>query len=167
MLLTLIGRCLNGVKVVGYVIMDKNTKIVRVISKEETDYLVMNKAVDNCIGQIYEGKVLLKGLNCKLIDLPNYGLDGRLITKEISQTEKNQAYLSITARIMKGKSTIGYVIYGLGNSGEAMEKNIEREKVLTLAQEGKLTNARAQKFNNKLLLRGVNCELAQLPVVRV
>ncbi len=161
------GRCLEGVRVKGYVVKHIETGECKVISKADTEYLAQSKQIINCTGQVYEGKVVLKGTKCKLVDLPNYDLQGKLIQKDKSADNKNVPLLSIKARIVDGKNTIGYVIYGLTMSGESMEKKIERDKVLVLAREGKISNARVQMFNNKPLLRGVKCELAQLPVVRV
>lgn len=163
----ILGRCLNGVRVNAYVIKHTGTGVVSIVSKKETEYMAEKKQIINCTGQVYGGKILLKGTNCKLVDLPNYDLNGQLITKDKDISNKEIADLKIVARIVTGKNTVGYVIYKLDSNGNVDKRSIEREKVLVLAREGKIVNARVQMFNSKPLLRGVKCELAQLPVVRV
>ena len=159
-----IGRCLNGVKVLKYVLMNTSTNSINIVSKEQMEHLVINKRVVNCIGQYYCGKIIIKGIDCKLNQLPNYTLDGKLIDKKSSDKAKLEPNLYIKSRMVKGRKTIGYVV---GLVGQDIEYKVEKNKVIHLARQGKVYNARVQKLNDKSLLRGVNCELSHLPVIQV
>lgn len=163
----IIGRCLNGVRVEGYVVQDMVNGATTVLNKLETEDLVMRKLVKNCTGQLYNGKVILKGVNCKLVDLPNFTLDGKPIQKKDKTKERKVPSIRIVARIVKGKNTLGYVLYRTDSKGRIQEAKVERSKVIKMAREGKIANARAQRSNDTYVLRGVDCELAQLPVFKI
>lgn len=163
---TVVGRCLEGVKVIAYVIKDNVTMNTSIVSKDATERLVMNKLVENCTGQFYDGKIIIKGVNCKLTDMPNYNLSGDIIVKEVMGKAKKVAKLEIRARVVYGKTTVGYIVRSLDSSSNT-DRRLDRKTVVELARDGKIANARAQRFNDKMLLRGVNCELSQLPIIRI
>ena len=163
----IIGRYTEGVKVIGYALQNADTGEVGVINKQIVEQLALSKAIMNCSGQFYDDKVVLKGINCKLVNLPNCTADGRIVSKEKELISNKQEPLYINARIVDGKNIVGYRLFRLNDNGDKVEKNIERDKVLQLARSGLIANARVQRSNDKLLLRGVKCDLAQLPMMRL
>jgi hypothetical protein len=163
----IVGRCMDGVHVVGYVLMDLITGERRIVTTEETHYLVLNKQVDNCKGQLYNGQVYLKGVGCKLIDLPTYDKYGRPIEKVQKVKYKPRATAIIIGRILNDRNVIGYIVQAIDSNGNVVKKRLKREEVIKLAREGKIANARVQMFNGEYILRGVGCNLSQLPAVNI
>ena len=162
---TIVGRYLDGVNVLGYAIQNKNTNDIKLLDRVIVEQMALSKEIDNVSAQIYNGKVLLKGKNCKLSTLPNYDSDGSLHRKDEIQLEDNEE-LVVTARITQGKSTTGYII-SLRRNGEYIDKkSITREGLMRVAKEGYISNVRVQLSNKKPVLRGMNCELAKLPIYR-
>lgn len=159
-----IGRCPVGVRVKAYVLKNVHNGEVQVIDKDTVYRMAMQKRIVNCSAQEYDGKIVFKGIKFKLTDLPNYNIDGTLQVRDRKQNKHED--LVISSRIVLGKNTIGYILSRRDTSGNIQRAKVTREKVIELAREGKITNARVQRLNNKFLLRGVSCELSQLPVVR-
>lgn len=161
-----IGRCMNGVHAVGYVLQSLNSQQNSIVAKSVVDELALNRSIVNVTGQVYDGKVFLKGVKCKLIDLPNCTVDGKIITKDARSIEDKNTW-NIIARIVNGKNIVGYRVAGVSTSGIEVEKNLSRDTIITLAKGGQIKNARVQMSNGKTLLRGNGCELAQLPSIRM
>lgn len=160
-----IGRYAEGVNVLGYVLQDTITGQTNLMPRSTVEELAMNKFIGNISAQIYGGKVILKGLNCKLSSLPNYDSNGNIVTKQDKKCQTSEE-LKLSARILSGKTTIGYVISVLNNGVECNKKKISREDTMKLARKGLISNARVQMSNGKPVLRGVSCELAKLPSLR-
>lgn len=161
----IIGRCTAGVRVKAYVLLNVHTNEHKVVDKDIVYKMALNKRIINCYAQEYAGKVVLKGTKGKIVDLPVYNMDGTpLVSKK--KENKNTDWF-IKSRIVYGKSTIGYIVSHTDIYGNTVNKKIDRDKLIGLAREGKIANARVQRLNDKFLLRGVSCELSQLPVVRV
>ncbi len=161
-----VGRYIDGVNVLGYLLRDSHTQKVNLIDRKTVENLALNKLIGNITAQLYEGKVILKGVNCKLNTLPSCDHEGNI--KSLSQIKIPLGdKLVITSRIMNKKNIIGYVIQLMCNGVQVDKKSISREDVLRLAKDGYITNARVQYFNRKPVLRGVNCDLAQLPIIKV
>ena len=151
---SIIARYMDGVRVIGYMLEDTNGGHVR-MSKQAVEKLALNKQIINCTAQRYDNGVVLKGIGCKISQLKNICLS----CKESKKVDKRG---EIVKRVINGKNTIGYVI--LTYNGDS--KTISRDKTLEFARNGAFKNARAQMSKNEILLRGVNCELAKLPIVR-
>ena len=165
MLYRLVGQCKNGVKVEGYIIEDQSNNR-NYIPKQELERLVMLKKVVNAHGQLYNGKFYIKGKNCKLTDLPILDCKGNLIPR--NGQRKVTPYMRIIKRVVKGKDTIAYQLEVKHNENGNIESGVvPRETVLQFAETGVLINARVQKDGGKSILRGVNCDLSKLPIVRV
>lgn len=157
-----IGRYTEGVNVLGYVLKELSSGSTALVCRQEVENLAINRLVSNISAQIYGGKIIMKGLNCKLSELTNYDSTGNIISKQSKKLE-NKEDIVISARIIEGKSTIGYVVTLRSNGIKCGEKRLSRDKVLELARNGYISNARVQMSNSKPVLRGVNCELAKLP----
>lgn len=165
MLYRLVGQCKNGVRVEGYIIEDQSNSRAY-IPKQELERLVMLKKVVNAHGQIYNGKFYIKGKNCKLTDLPVLDNQGNLISKGVQK--KTAPYMKIVKRVVKGKDTIAYLMELHHPTSGANESGIlPREAVLKFAENGVVMNARVQRDGGKSILRGVNCDLSKLPVMRM
>lgn len=155
----IIGRYMDGVRVIGYEMESVDGQRDR-MTKRQVEELALNKQVINCTAQKYinpktnEETIVLKGVGCKLSSLPYISLN-----KNKGKVDKRGL---IIERIVDGKNTLGYVVEL--HSGEV--KNITREQTMMLARKGSLKNARAQMSRGELLLRGVKCDLAKLPVIR-
>lgn len=153
-----VGRCMDGVKVIGYVVIN-NLGIKEYKVKDELYQLALDKHVVNCSAQLYDDKVVLKGIGCQLAKLPKLNKYGETIEK----VENNTKTAIIVGKITDRKEVVGYrVQFNDGNN--INYKNISRDKLLILAKNKKIDNARVQMLNNKMLLRGVNCDLTKLPV---
>lgn len=175
--LNIVGRCTSGVKVDGYVVKSIIDGTTKILSKEYVEQLALSKQINNCTAQIYDGKVYMKGVNCKLSELPTYTLDGQPYIKSkknnirTQQTNNstdikwNTMRIRIVGRIVSGKSVIGYNVEIRTPQGITYER-IEKGELLKLARDGHIDNARVQKFNNGLVLRGYECDLAKLPVIK-
>lgn len=160
---TVVARYMDGVKVVGYHLIDSQGK-EHAVTKETVEALALNKSLLNVSGQRYKNDIVIKGVNCKLSELPVIDAhSGKLKGEENNKKKSSPGKFTLTARITKGKSTVGYVL----KDAAGVERRIKREDVLLLARDGRLANARAQSYEGNLLLRGVGFELAQLPTIKM
>lgn len=69
---------------------------------------------------------------------------------------------TIVGRAMDGNEVEGYIL-----SGDGGKKHFTREQTCFLVGRDQVTNAKGQIYQDKLLLRGVGCELSELPTVKV
>lgn len=162
---TVVGRCMHGVNVIGYMLKDMNTEEIKPFRKRDVEQLAKNKQLENVKMQMYNGNVLLKGRDCKLSSLPNYTMDGELANQKSVELESNEE-LRVVARIMTNKNITGYVI-SLTRDGEEVErKSISRDSMIQLAKEGCVSNIKMQYYNEVPILRGNHCDIAKLPIIR-
>ena len=167
----IVGRYMDKTEVVAYHLQClSNGKSVK-LSKEQVAFLVGRGQVTNCQGQIYQDKLLLRGVGVSLDSLP---------TKQVNQegsklkntdsigkvrngtsVEDAMSQLMIVQFIMDGKRMDKAV---LKNSGGGTIQ-VERDKLIELASAGRIGNARVQKSNNRVILRGVNCNLNEIPTI--
>ncbi len=159
-----VARYMDGVKVLGYHLIDSYGN-GQPVKKDIVEQMAMEKQIINCIAQRYKGAIVMKGTDCKLTALPVIDANSGKVkgADQVSEESKNKNKLEITARITKGKVTVGYVL----RDRKGVEHKVKREDVLTLARDKKIINARAQMFNGELVLRGIKFELAQLPNIRI
>lgn len=162
---TAIARRLEGVHVTGYIVKDNCTGTEELLDKSIVERLALHKAVSNMTAQIYDDRIILKGFKCKLNQLPTCDEDGNISQIDNIRAESNEDMI-ITARIMDNKSVIGYMVSLIRNGKQIKEKALDRGIVLKLAQGGYITNARTQLACGNTVLRGVNCELSQLPIMK-
>lgn len=166
----IVGRYMNGAEVTGYMLQSIEDNKAKRYSREQVCYLVGKGQVTNCSGQIYQDKVLLRGVGMSLEDLPVQQESGEVKkasgVHNIKKTDTGtdiMTKLFITQSITDGRNVVGYVV---SNAGGGVSK-LSREQVLQLAKEGKLGNASFQTSNGKPILRGVGINLNELPSVRL
>lgn len=162
----IVGRYMEGKEIVGYHLQSIETGKSGRYSREQVCYLVGRDQVTNCTGQIYQDKVILRGKGMSLDDLPVQYEDGDTRNMERvgkirrgTETSEAMEQFLIVGTLKAGRNTVGYVIQ---NAGCGIKK-IPRQKVIELASAGKIGNARVQNYNGRILLRGVGCNLDELP----
>lgn len=167
---TIVGRYMDGKEVTGYHLQSIETGKAGKYTKEQVIYLVGRDQITNCTGQIYQDKVILRGNGMSLDNLPVQFESGKIKnTEQQGKIRRNEHIgqtmekLLIIGAIKRGKFTVGYV---LRNAGGAT-KDISRDDLIKLAQEGKIGNARVQNYDGKILLRGINCNLDTLPIKQI
>ena len=160
---TLVGRQTSGTSVIGYMVMDNRTGKVQSVDKNTVYNLALNKRIEGVIAQEYMGRITMKGVHTKISSLPEYDKEGNLIkSTDISEGKKR---LYITYKVIDGKTTLGYGV-DLYNQGRIISKCvITREQLIQFARAGTVINARCQTSNGKDILRGVGCNIAELPSV--
>lgn len=166
----IVGRYMDGKEVTAYHLQSLDTGKSGRYSREQVAYLVGRDQVTNCEGQIYKDKLLLRGVGISLESLPVQQEDGSLsrtgnighVRRGTSAQDAMNQYL-IVGSLVQGRNTVGYVIQNAGGG----QKKISREQLLELARQGKIGNARVQNYQGKSLLRGINCNLDELPVEQV
>ena len=162
----IVGRYMDGKEVTAYHLQSIETGKAGRYSREQVAYLVGREQITNCIGQIYQDKLLLRGKGMSLEDLPVQQEGGELkrtdnigkVRRGTSTSDAMEQFL-IVGTIKSGRNTVGYVIQ---NAGCGI-KRLKRQQVIELAKAGKIGNARVQTYQGKELLRGVGCNLDELP----
>lgn len=162
----IVGRYMDGKEVTAYHLQSIETGKAGRYSREQVAYLVGRDHITNCIGQIYQDKLLLRGKGMSLEDLPVQQEDGTLkrtdnigkVRRGTSAADAMEQWM-IVGTIKSGKNTVGYVVQ---NAGCGI-KRVKRQQVIELARARKIGNARVQMYNGNELLRGVNVNLDELP----
>lgn len=161
-----VGRYMNGSEVTGYHLQSIETGKSGKYSKDQLVFLIGRKQITNCTAQLYKDDVIIRGNGMSLNDLPVINEDGNLRNSEglgnIRQGTSAVAAVemfNIVGAIKSGRNTVGYV---LQNAGCGIKK-VKRAQVLQLAQQGKIGNAKVQNYNGNLILRGIGCDLGDLP----
>lgn len=168
----IVGRYMNGKEVTGYHLMNLNTNKNRRYTREQVAFLVGRGQVTNCSGRIYQDKLLLEGIGMSLNDLPVKQENGSLSrTDSIGKIRKGTTTAEAMTQVMlthaivhdnDTRKVLGYIAVNAGGA----TINLDKARVLTLAKEGRVGNARVQQYNGKLLLRGVGVSLADLPNIK-
>ena len=164
----IVGRVTNGTSVLAYVVADGIEKKNKIIPKNIVEQLALSKQIYNCTGQVYGNIVNLKGINCKLNQLPRYNMNGeRVGTAESAKNiaKKNKADLKIVAKVQNGRVISAYIVKRLDVEDDRGTK-ISRQEILNLARSGRIINAKCQKNENTYMLRAApGYTLSNLPVV--
>ena len=164
----IVARWMDGKKVIGYQLLclDNMKRYRR--SKEQVVFLVGRGQITNCTGQLYNDGVLLRGKGVDLEQLPKFQANGELTNTENlgrirrgTSAEDAVNQLIIVGRVKNGRSVSAYVLQNVGG-GRAI---VTRDEVIERARRGEIGNARVQRYNGELLLKGVNCSLDQLPIM--
>lgn len=168
----IVGRYMDGSEVVGYHLHClSNGKSAR-YTREQVAFLVGRNQVTNCTGQIYQDKLLLRGVGMSLDSLPVQQVqqqDGSLTRaeglgriKRGTSAANAMTQLMVCKAIVNGRYTVGYVVK---NAGGGMA-NISRDKMIELAKAGRIGNVRYQDNNGKPILRGIDINLNELPTIQ-
>ena len=162
----LVGRCLDGVRVEGYIVQELKTGRTVFAPKDTVDKLALSRQIENCVTQKYNGEIKIKGKGCKIVNLPLCDKNGRLIGRDNKVKEKEKGDWEIVGRIMNKQRTLGYRLrYNDGYNMKVTDKR--RDDVILMAKHKLISNARVQLSKGESILRGVGCELTQLPTYRV
>ena len=147
----MIGRVISGNKVLKYILKEANTDNEVILDKDITEQLALDKKIYNCSAQLYNNIVNLKGIQCKISELPKYDMNGNKI-----ETKKKDLknYMKLVARLQDGREVVGYKIVRV--SDPESEIYIDRDGLLELAKNGILVNAKVQKDHDRVILRAKN-----------
>lgn len=173
-----VGRYMTGSAVVGYHLVGSDGSQVKA-SKERVIYMIGKGLVENMRVQSLDTEIILRGKGVNLNTLPIYDLnkdafrDG-VKSQEVANTNVKpkrdsgvnpMGQMEIIKRIMYKTNCLGYILKD--RSGKEMK--LSRDKIIDLGVQRLLSNATVQKYtdNNtgetKLILRGVGCDLTELP----
>lgn len=162
----IVGRYMNGSEVTGYHLQSMETGKQGKYTKEQTIFLVGRGQVTNCSGQIYQDKVILRGVGVSLEDLPVKQENGSLSRTDLigkvrkgTSSEDAMIQAMVVGSIVDGRNVVGYI---LKNAGGGTIK-APRDRVIELARNGRIGNMRVQQSNGKDIIRGVGVDLGKLP----
>lgn len=162
----IVGRYMNGKEVTGYHLQSIKTGKSGRFTKAQVCFLIGREQITNCVAQITNNDVILRGKGMNLTDLPIINAKGELrnsdeLGKVRRGTEAIEALnqFRIVGTLKSGRNTVGYMVQNAGCG----TKRLSRADVIKLAKQGKIGNARVQQYQGRDLLRGVDCNLDQLP----
>lgn len=166
----IVGRYMDGKEVTAYHLQSLESGKAGRYTREQVCYLVGRDQITNCTGQIYGDKVILRGKGMSLEDLPIQQENGSLSrttlvgkVKKGTSADDAMTQLRIVGTLKSGRNTVGYIVQNAG----CATKKLKREQVIELAKQGKIGNARVQNYNGSVLLRGVDCNLDELPIENI
>lgn len=181
---SIIGRYAQGREIIAFELANLGTNAHQRYTVNQVAYLVGRGSVLNCQGQIYNGKVLFRGVGCSLDQLPTVmekpveelnGAEAPIKnTENISGPARRNAtndqlmgQMTLVARVKveeTSKKTLGYDFKNVGGT----TGTLWRGEVLKAAREGKITNARVNSANGKEILRSRGTtpeeQLSSLPI---
>lgn len=158
----IIGRVPNGTSIVGYVIKNRTNGEIQILQKGIVEQLALCKNIYNANAQIYNNVVNLKGINCKLSQLPRYTADGSIICDKETKRYSVEPFLKIVGRVQRQRIICGYIIEYKDREDKIIRKRVDKDKTLELARAGYIINAKAQLNNGELMLRGIDEDLGLL-----
>jgi hypothetical protein len=162
----IVGRYMDGKEVTAYHLQSLETGKAGRYTREQVAYLVGRGQITNCTGQIFKDKLLLRGEGISLEELPVQQENGELKNADnLGKIRRGTDAASALTQVMiigvliRGRNVLGYVVQNAGGG----RTNIERNKLLELARDGKVGNARVQLYQGKPILKGVGVDLTTLP----
>lgn len=168
---SVVGRYMVGSEVTAYHIVGEDGSQHKV-TKEQLILLADRGLMLNCRIQMYNGKPLLRGKGVNLGELPVFDeKSGKLkrmdtvpaVRPKGKESSNVLGQIYIVGRITQGTSVVQYITRDNGG----VERILSRQKVLELAQRKLIANATVQKYNGRLLLRGVGINLESLPSIPI
>ena len=163
--LAVVGRYMDGAKVVGYHLQSDNGMGGGRVTKQQLYELIQKGAITNCTAQLYKGDVLFRGKgDLKISDLPIVD-DKTGEYKNIDGMRKNMqngqlGQVTIIQRRMVGKKLHSVVCV----DASGVRRIFFTNELMTLAQKNMIINCKTQMYNGKTLLRyidGDNIETIQ------
>lgn len=166
----IVGRYMSGKDVTGYHLANLSTGKSQKYTREQVAYLVGRGSITNAEGQIYKDQFLLRSTGTPSIDnLPVQNEDGKVTRTDAvghirrgDSAEDIMNKLKITGVVADGRVATGYIISNAGGG----KKVVTREELIGLAKGGRIGNARVQSWQGKLILKGVDCNLNELPKIK-
>lgn len=163
----IIGRVPNGTSIVAYTLMNRLSGKLEIFPKELVEQLALDKQIYNANAQLYNNIVNLRGINCKLSKLPKYNANGTLYEESLTKKKDISPIFRIVGRVQGANTTTkAYILEYRTRSGETTRSKLDRDKVLELARDGYIVNAKAQLNSGRLMLRGIDEDLAALKTFR-
>lgn len=176
------GRYMTGSAVTGYHLVGADGSQV-IANKERLIYMIGRGQVENMRLQTNGDDVILRGKGVNLNKLPVFDVSkgefrGNSASQNAASThvapKKNSGInpmgqLTLIKRIMYKTNCSGYVVTDMSG----VEKKLSRAKVVELAKQRLISNAIVQRYTPKgsnetqLILRGVGCDISNLPVVTI
>ena len=180
-----VGRYMAGKEVTGYHFIGSDGSELS-MSKDDTIMMINRNLVDNMRVQpdYTNNNIIIRGKGINLNTLPVYDLNkqkfrGNQASNQAANASvnvargvndgRNMAQFTIIKRIMDGNNCIGYIVKDFSGS----EKKLSKKQIFELAKNKRISNAVVQRSTNMtngvpdLILRGVGCNLRQLPSVIV
>ena len=74
----------------------------------------MGGFITNCKAQVYNNDIVMKGVGCKISELPIIDADTGKLRGVETKKKTVEALYEITARVINGKHVLGYVIQDRG-----------------------------------------------------
>lgn len=179
------GRYMDGQKIVGYHLVGEDGSQAQE-TKDRVIYLIGKGLISNMRIQIGSDKeIIIRGKGINLNNLPVFdsgknqfrhnGVSQQAANTNVSTTKSSvsdanpMGQYEIVKRIMMKNKCLGYEVQD--RSGHVSRK--KREEVIKLATQKLLSNAVAQRYTKPedgsvaIILRGVGCDLAKLPILIV
>jgi len=175
------GRYMSGSNVEAYHLVGEDGSQM-MANRDRILVLIGHGQIENMRIQFNDGEAIIRGKGVNLNTLPVYD-----VTKcsyrgnQASQVANNSGVnrtkgspgtamgqFTITKRIMEKNICRGYVVVDMSGT----ERKISKEKVMELAHARLISNAvlnqcRQPDGKSKIILRGINCNLKELPVIVV
>lgn len=176
------GKYTDGARTLGWHLTSTDEHRSGRYSKEQVAFLAGKGVIENCDGLGIRGYeddpedgvkvakgIYFKGKDCDLTTLPVFDMSGKFRnTESVGHIRKDDTVESVMKKVLlvgvckKGKKVVtGYICKN--SAGKTMF--VPRDVVLTKAKEGLIGNARVQNYNGKVLLRGVDINLTELPLM--
>lgn len=147
----IIGRIMDGTFVVGYVLRDRGTNSTTTMEKKAVEQLALYKMIYNCYAQVYNNIVNLKGIGCKLSQLPRYDKTGKnIIEREENKKIRYEADVEIIGKVQTGRKITLYIVKHIPTNSVA---KVNKDKVYELARMGRIINAKCQMCGSEMILR--------------
>jgi hypothetical protein len=148
----LVGRITNGTAVSAYMVKDKTNNKEFKLEKGTVEQLALQKQIYNCNAQTYNNLVNLKGIKCKISQLPKYTEDGNKVDDTVRNKKQSIADLKLIGKVLCGRGVSDYIVIPVDEPSKKMK--LPRDLVIQLAQEGRLINAKSQMNGTEVILRG-------------
>lgn len=149
-------RIMDGVSVKAYELVDAAGMTYR-YTKEETEELALKGLIHGVKAQRCNGVVTIKGKDgFKIKDLE---------TINIRQKEEVDMRPTLVRKIKieNNREIVGYVLQNYDSSMDVRTL----EGLVKLAANDKIKNIRINKSGNKMIVRGVNCNLNDIPTIKM
>lgn len=153
----IVGRVMNGTIVKSYVLLDMTNNRLAAIEKEIVEQYALNKQIYNCTAQIYNNIINMKGIDCKLSQLPRYNPDCTLAdikNKKEKSKDTIKPDIMIVGKIHDGRAITHYVVVCTSEPDRTLK--VKKSKVLALAKNNRIINAKSQYNCGELMLRAKN-----------
>lgn len=176
------GRYMSGSAVEAYHLVGEDGSQMRA-NKERIIYLIGRGQIENMRLQSNGSELIIRGKGINLNSLPIFDTNKNnfrdnpasqaVAATNVSPKKDSginvMGQMRLVKRIMYKTSCLGYIVADVNG----VEKKIDRNRVIKLATQKLISNAVVQRWSPKgstqsqLILRGVGCDINQLPVVTV